>query len=472
MAEVYSMRRCMLLPISDRLDGALGFKVYQDLEDYLKESSWCYYKPNSEILNILANYKQNLEQHLSNPDVLKVVSRKVNAGSLIRIVLEKKPKGVQIDMNIIGDNGEDVYFKERMFQEGDDIELISQAIKNQLEVYEKQIPYDGKVLGVLGDQFTIDIGKQSQVRIGQDFRVFRPIRKKKHPLLKEVVEWEYEPIAKGKIFNVSEAQAQGVVRVYESRKKLKKGDWVRIDKTTPKKIIDDKAFPEIDKSEFGKLGSIGIDAVIGQGSSTSFDSSDTRVIDGLLLGLNLEGEVYATRNYWAGLSFGKRFGTYKTSEGTVTVGSNSVGVTTLKIVAGYKYLPLGFFYGPQVDGYIGYNKVTYNLDTSTSDSFGEANFSGLLAGIKANAPIIEKVRALIEFDFTLGTEYEEQVVIFGSADSASNLRFEAGAQYAYSPSIMLNATFEIRTSKAKFESPGREYSFKSTTLNLGAIFGF
>ena len=49
-----SMRRCMLLPIRDSVGGALGFKVFTDVERYLKDSQWCYYTSNSEILNILS----------------------------------------------------------------------------------------------------------------------------------------------------------------------------------------------------------------------------------------------------------------------------------------------------------------------------------------------------------------------------------------------------------------------------------
>ena len=64
-----SMRRCMVLPVKDNVGGALGFKVFEEVEQYLRDSEWCYYTSNSEILNILANYKRNLDQVLENPKV-------------------------------------------------------------------------------------------------------------------------------------------------------------------------------------------------------------------------------------------------------------------------------------------------------------------------------------------------------------------------------------------------------------------
>ena len=44
------------------------------------------------------------------------------------------------------------------------------------------------------------------------------IKKKKHPLLKKIVEWESRPVAKGKIYNVSRRQGLGLIKVYISDK--------------------------------------------------------------------------------------------------------------------------------------------------------------------------------------------------------------------------------------------------------------
>jgi len=116
-------------------------------------------------------------------------------------------------------------------------------------VYEKTIPYDGRVLGVLGDQFTIDIGKASFVRVGQKVTVRRPIRKRKHPLLKEIVGWDTKLIGTGRIFNVSEFQARAVIKNYESKTRLKSQDWVTISKATDKITRADpqSKYPNLEK---------------------------------------------------------------------------------------------------------------------------------------------------------------------------------------------------------------------------------
>ena len=158
-----NIRKCMLLPVSDNSDSGIGFSVFQEVEKYLKESDWCFYRPNSEILNILESYKKNLSQHLENKDVIRVIAEKVKAGSLIKIDILKLPEGATVELKVYAPNGSDIYFKEKENINDSQISSIGRTAKNWLSNYSKTIPYDGQVIGVLGDQFTVDIGKTSLV---------------------------------------------------------------------------------------------------------------------------------------------------------------------------------------------------------------------------------------------------------------------------------------------------------------------
>ena len=104
-SKEFSMRKCMVLPVTDNLGGALGFKVFEKLENHLKESRWCYYKSNSQILGILQNYREDLKNHLNNPEVIRTVANKVRSGTIIKTNLEHNSKGTIIDLQILGQNG-------------------------------------------------------------------------------------------------------------------------------------------------------------------------------------------------------------------------------------------------------------------------------------------------------------------------------------------------------------------------------
>ena len=51
-AEKYSMRDCLILPVTDSAGNSLGLKIYEEVEYYLKEKAWCNYESNAELFEI------------------------------------------------------------------------------------------------------------------------------------------------------------------------------------------------------------------------------------------------------------------------------------------------------------------------------------------------------------------------------------------------------------------------------------
>lgn len=466
-----SMRHCMLLPVTDGADNKVGFKVFEDIESYIKDSTWCTYKSNSELINILGQYSKNLDSHLNNKDVLKVVADKTKAGTLIRIGLAVSGNTTDVRVEVIGENGEDKYFKEQTQLRSIDPVVISQTVKNWLDVYEKTIPYNGRVKGVLGDQFTIDIGKKSSIYNGAEITIERPTAKRQHPLLKEIIDYQTEKIAEARVFDVSDTQAQAKVISYEGNKKLKIEDWVKVRSLETRKVVEQVAYGDKADNEFGKLGSVGIFLNFGS-SSVSQTGGSERKASGMLVGGDIEAELWATRNWWAGLDFGKKFGSYKKDTGTFSSQSNSTDNTAVRVKFGYKYLPLGFFYGPQIDVYGGYARYAYGMSTNAADKFTEFSFSGVLLGARGSLPVVEQVRAYLLIDFLVTSAYEEKIKIFGSDESSSNYRLEVGGQYAWETNITLSAGLQILSNKANFNGTIKEEQFKDTSAKVGAIFTF
>ena len=478
-AQAQSMRRCMLLPVKDSIGGALGFKVFEDVESYLKDSNWCYYESNSEIINILGNYKKNLQSHLENREVLRIVAEKTTAGSLIKVDITKQVSGADVEVRVIGDNGEDIYFREKTNLKTDDPIVIAQTVKNWLDVYEKSIPYDGRIIGVLGHQFTVDIGRASGVITSSELLVIRPTRKRRHPLLKEIVDWDTTKIGTGRVFHVSGVQSQGKMEQYDTHRKLKMGDWVRLLKKGKPVAQNQGEFSNIEKGyEFGKMGRLGIMLNVGTGSdaiennNTAGTNPVNKKVGGLLLGIDLNGEIWATRHFWAGLELSQKFGSWSKKEGTLVNESNSISQRFIRFKTGYKYLPLGFFYGPQVDGYLGYASLNYGLDTSTADSIGEVSFKGLLMGARGSMPILKDYRAILELGFIFNPKYTEEVEIFGEADSASSFNIVLGGSYNFSTNVNIDATYSYTGSKATFKNPQRSVSLKENVLKVGASFTY
>ncbi|MBF0363590.1 MAG: hypothetical protein HQK49_21395 [Oligoflexia bacterium] len=479
-----NMRRCTLLPILDKVGGVQAFKVYEKVEENLRESNWCDYRSNSEILNVLKSYERNLKQHLDNPEILKTIAQKVGVGSLIKVDLETRTdlRGVDITIEVRGSNGKDIFFKEQIRADRDDLQVMSQLIINQLVEYSKLIPYDGKIVGILGTQMTIDTGKANSIKIGDRFKVKRLIRKKEHPLLKKIIEWETDEIAQGEIFNVTDRQSLGNLREFSKQHipKIRRGDWIKIESDSDETdksgnrtsaFWGDK-FPDLKGNRFGKLGFVGLSLVFGESECSTSRNGVTRKMDGTFVGLYANADFWATRNFWGSLEVEKSMGKYKKKDGPVDIGNgaNSASMSMVELRAGYKYLPMKMFYGPQLDGYLGYSSYTYDMEVNATNGVGKFSFYGVLFGLRAELPIYKEIRISFRTDFFLKPGYSEDSRIYGEAEKASGYKFQLGGSYDINLSIRTEGVVEMINNEAEF--PGQKVSFKDTRIKSGVIIVF
>ncbi|OFZ14205.1 MAG: hypothetical protein A2X86_04960 [Bdellovibrionales bacterium GWA2_49_15] len=468
-AETLTMRKCVLLPITDELDNSIGFKVFENVEKHLRESSWCYYRSNSEIINILNNYRKNLSAHLQNPEIIAVVAEKTNAGSLIKIQIRPGQSGNVIQLTIIGQNGADIYFNESTTIKELDVELISQTIFNWLTEYQKLIPYDGLVTSILGMQVAIDAGTDSGLSEGTEFKIVKPVRKRAHPLLKEIVDWETEVIGRGTIFHANNSQSQGKINEIKKQSGISINDWiVKINNVTKETVIS-----KIDESnKFGKLGEASVGLAFNHVSTTLADATGTsRSLSGVGGGVGVGVETWITRIYWSSLYIDKAFASLSKKEGNFQNSSYTVGPSTLKLKVGYKYLPLGFFYGPQLDVGLGYGKYSYSFDNSTADGLTQFSFKGLMFTVRGTIPIKNLFRAGIGLDILVMPKYAEDINIYGEAESTTGYDLSFFGKYNYAPAMTLDGELNIQSTSAKF-SRNREVSNKRTSVKFGTTFSF
>ncbi len=473
-----SMRKCMLLPVTDHVGGAIAFKVFQEVEYYLKEATWCKYRSNSEVINILGNYKNNLNAYLENKQVLQTIAEKVDAGTLIKINVSGPVGKTEIETIVYGDAGDEVYLREKIVLDTDEIVVVVQTVKNWLEVYERTIPYDARITGVLQDQFTCDVDKEAtKGLINSPVIVVRADKRKKHPLLKEVVDWEVKKIGDGKIFHVSSAMVQGKIIGYEDPKnKMKIGDWIRVIKSKEPEQDIKMQYPELQEQDFGKLGNVGIFFNFGKGSASSNpEGREIKKISGKTIGIDLSTELWATRNYWMGFDYTRKVAYYKSDTGTIENKDNVTTVNNYKLKFAYKFLPLGFFFGPQIDTYLGYAKFSHGLETSVSDGFTDFSFAGLLGGVRGSMPFRNVYRFYSTLELMPWSKYKEEVQLYGNKASTSTYHINGGMQYLFSTRFCVDLSLGHTSNKATFEYEGpvtKQIRFKDSYAKFGTIYQF
>ena len=480
-----SMRHCLLLPIFDPSpSNTMAFQVFEKVEEYLKDSNWCTYRSSSNTMDLLQDYKNNLHIHLRDPELLKLLAEKSKAGSLIKIQLEKVNKKTHVFMAIIGGNGKDLYFRKKTRLRTRNSTIIFQTIRDWLESYERKIPYQGRIVGILGDQFTVDMGKLAGSYPSAEVIISRPLQKRKHPLLKKVVGWKTRPIAKGEIRHVSKAQSQGLMTSYYSDKyRPKLEDWIHIkgEKARDKKYkerrrnrVTDMTFKDT-SYQFGRFGefsfalNLGTSSVNASSLSSQRDQGDQKA-RGFLFGASFNAEIWATRLFWTSLEWGLALGRYSSKSETANDSSQTVSSGRTKFKAGYRYLPLGFFYGPRLDAYIGYARYGYNPSTRVFNSFTEADFSGLLMGLKGSLPVHKLFRFFALIDFIFSPDYEEELPLHGHGESVSSYNIEMGGIYNYSPIMKFMGNFVVTSHSVTLGSG--KLTFKDVFLTVGTVFTF
>jgi hypothetical protein len=471
-ANSYSMRSCMVLPIFDSAGNSFGFKVFEDIERYLKRKNWCEYKSSSEVISIFSKYRDKLPSYLEDPNVIKTVADRLKVGTIIRVKLGYDVDKLNLSLDVLGENGVDILFSEKTVLNKIDAYQVNTTIVNWLELFETTIPYDGRVVGVLGEQITFSFAKSKRVAIGQGFKIKRFSIKKRHPLLKKIVEWESNPVANGKVFNLSRGQGLGVVKVYTSETKVKAGDWVRLDKYDPKKVNDDKDFSKYQQHKFGKLGDFSLAFVTSSHTATTSAVTGNNKMNGFLFGVSTEVESWITRNYFVHGEFSKKIGNLEKSSGTPSSDTAGQNIGTFKLAGGFKYLPMGYFYGPQVNIYGGWAKYSYQMDESPTDGFGANSIGGIMLGMGGNIPLKKGIRIFGSGEIMPFGEFTDSDSIFGTTKSLSSLVLEIGAHYQWSSTIRILGSFEIVNNSAKFSGSNSEVSYSDTNLKAGALFSF
>jgi hypothetical protein len=466
----YSMRRCTLLPISDGINGALGLKVFESIEKYLLENTWCQYQSNSDLLGVFSRYRENLYQHLRTPEVVRTVADKLQAGSIVRVNLKKEIGNLEVSLEVIGGNGEDILFFEKRLLEKDDLDIAFSTVRNWLEIYGRTIPYDGRVMGVLGDQITIDIGRGYQMKMGQDLTIKRLNNIKKHPLFKKVVEWDVTTLASGKVFSISDNQALGIIKVYKTNAKIQNGDWVKLEAVKEDNALDDIKYAET-KDSFGKLGIASLYLTLGT-SSLAVSEQGSRRMNGLLAGFEASMEAWITRNWFGVLEIDRSLGSLSKSSGSFDNSKTSYQRGSFKFGGGYKYLPLGFFYGPQVDFTVSYLTNVYRADFNEADAVGEFSTQGLALGVSTNFPVGRLYRGIIGAEFMPFPGFTDEDGAYGSEKSTSWLQLVFGAKYQYSQTVTLDCLFQMTSMKSSFNGDVKSVSAQDNVLKIGASHNF
>ena len=476
----YNIRSCLLLPIIGQGKEVDIFKIYERIESYLRKSKWCYYKSNTSVLSILQEKQPNLDLYLENTNFLREISSRTRVGSMIRTKVLDTKKGMKISVEILGDNGRDIFFVEVKMIDERDTDFISQIIIDWLDDYKEKIPYDGRVVGAKGKEFLVDIGRSDNISPGDVVVVERAVRKKNHPLIEEIVDWETNIIGEGKVNNVSNNRSLVEITSVPSsfRGNLKQGDWIIMQKRNDKRSMNFSHDPrgssvmerlKSDSKDHGaSLGllSLGLKGAIG--NDTTSINVNQRIV-GLLLGPHITGELWLTKNFLSVIHLEKNIGVYRRS--TKNGGRSSLNVVQdiYKIKFGYRFFLGDSSSSSKIDTFLGYGGYEYDLSVIPFEGFGNHQLYGWLFGFKGTVPFTEKWTGFLRLDFLVADYGEDTRIFREKTNSTGSYQVDFGASYYYWPRLTLDFSFELTSNEASFQK-NQSFKFIENSIKTGVTF--
>lgn len=346
-----------------------------------------------------------------------------------------------------------------------------------------KIPFKGQVTGRDGKSVTLNIGEDSGLRRGDTVVLSTLQDARKHPKLHTIVGWNFEPVGRARVTEVSEsisfarvkeesdpdrpiAKFQKVTKILsprndvsetdpeplypggastgmltkreiekrkferERRKKLNQEEGDEEDDPSKDSMAGEPA-PEMevedenpDRDGVPRFGYIGFGLWFGSMSRDfTADGVNGKKGDGFFYGARVDSQLWFTENMFADLGLGGALYSYSQKDLATSVPrpTTSDGSQTYVLAAmGYRHLfKPGNFEGPSGFFRGGYRMNAFSLPSSAAEETGSSTYHVGFIGIGTDLPIRGEFSLKMGFDIGLFKTLNEQVA--GTAQTATGV---------------------------------------------------
>jgi hypothetical protein len=463
----YALETVGFLKSYDNVDNLFADYVADAYRDYFSKQSRFVLQDLSKVDTVLTHSKVPYQKLIDDPQILSQVARTTRSQTIIRTKVEKEGPEYRFNLEWLHAPHMDRIASESFVmsepRDGTAIGVgeLKAQIGNALDRMVAKVPFKGMITGRDNNSVTLDIGQNAGLRAGDTLTIATLDEVKKHPLLKEIVEWVMTETGKVQIESVEDRIAFGRVISEEPGHQIARYQKVKqiiTAQTTPEpKVINET--PEANHSnEPPRLGFINGGLWIGglsrDYSVTNNGANDGQTGGGIFGGAKAEGELWFNREFFADMGFG--YGVFHYSQ-TDTVSNQStpaggVGghVSTFLLDFGYDYLVTGDFFGPKGWAKLGYHSVSYNFPISlgSPENTNPIGFHGLFLGLGGELPLTDQWGAILNLNFGVFTGASEDTAFLGSISGTSDVDFFIGGYYRLDPRITIRAGFDIQANGA------------------------
>lgn len=475
----YNLESVGVLKAWDNVDGLFSDYVIAAYKGYFSRQSRFMLQDLSKADSILTTSKIPYNKLISDPELLAQVARSTHSQSLIRTKIQKEGREYHFEMAWLHSPDMEVMSRQSFVMgeprdgKGFGAAELKATLEQALDKMIKGVPILGNITGRDGDSVTLNIGGMAGVEPGDTLMIGTLLQVKRHPLLHEIVEWQFAPTGKITIDQVEDRISFGRVTEEEPEHQILRGQKVQeIVHHAPKapEVITEVQERIQRMEEPPKYGWAAAGLNIGR-MARSYDSADGTIGEvgsGTAIGLKFDGQIWFTREWFgeAGINFA--FFPYSQS-GTGTSISGSSDYLGLKLAAGYQYLVTGDMSGPKGWARLGYHSGAYSLPTITTSFVTPVSVTSLFLGLGADVPLYRTYGVLADFNVGLANNVSEGSSaagpnqFSGNGSSVSDVSFSFGMYSRFNSRVTFKLTLDGQLDNATFDT-GRTLSQKMITI--------
>lgn len=437
------------------------------------------------------SYNQDIKSDYLEPIEASKIMAETKSQALITSRVLRGPQGLSLRMTLyVGGNGYPLIQEGKISPKSDALDDIKKEYRSIYEAVLNRLPYDGEILSRSGNDVTLNIGRNWNLKENQIVDAIQILKIQRHPKHYFIVGAEKIILGKIKITKVDDYLSFGKI-VFE-----KESSVLRVETkilaaravlySSGNEKINDPNFGENAKEwiptpppQFGKItllagiGNYTQNATLANygGISASSPISPT---------IKLDGEIWVNQDWYLQLS---TMQSAFTLSNPVTGDSPSQLNTTLSsytIAGGYNWLLGPDFFGPKMQFSLGLHQWASDPDQSSPVlAFTRMQFGGMYLGFQGLFSLSESSLWDLgaQFKYYL-TKNVSESKSSGSASSINLIDFSVITKYRKSirMSYVGNLIFENYSSQfsGSYSRPDRaeKISHKTTQLLLGLEYAF
>jgi len=453
--RVYQLDSLGWLKPVDNVDGVFNEFLDEQFSKYFSGQGRFVVRPLKGLKDVFEKSSAKYEELIRDPEILRKISQKFKVEEVLRSKVVKEGDTYRFVFEVVfapkGDVISEVEFRyiDQRREEGIQDEALKTAIRKNLDELLHKLPFLGQVTGVDGDTLTLSLGHDVGIKPRQFVTIYTLQAVKRHPILKTIEEWRWQPVGRAQIEQVDASMSFAKVTETEPGMSVLRNQKIREILSAPEEARKAEKKEEAFQPKSGWLAGNLVAGTYSREAGVPTASDKGKGGGGFQATFEVDSQVWLNSRYIVqGTLSGSILGYTPTAlnTGTKQATGYSGNRTMGRFALGYSLLPMKTLYDPVAWVHAGYHFDTISMTTVLADYVATSSLSSVFVGVGGNFPVYGNLMGEIGMDLGLFCSGSvDAITAFGTANSASDLTVRLGGSWRMSERFFFRTLLSLHS---------------------------